>query len=305
MIALLSCLAFGGVDPAPAPPPDAPAVPPVPEAPPLAPTTIDLAWEVPAGHKLQMTEAVTTAVNTPLGAQKNTVTTVSEQTVRTGGRLGTDPLAWTEKILHQDVEVDMAGQKTTWTSDKKDVDPPGGFEALPLLAAASWEVTVGPDLAVAVKVQAEDKAKIAEKAGEAGLSEDYAASILDEDRLAADTRRQLATFTGGGLAVGQSTKEAVTLPVPGLGEVQAERTLTLDRVEGGEAHLSETWALVSAKLEGVEVSEFKGSGEIVYDVSSRLPRQESTTIEMVLTATGATPMPMKTTLERETRIEVK
>src|SRR5687767_336972 len=91
-----------------------------------APAPLDLAWHMPAGTTLRLVSEVTTGVDTPNGPQKTTVGTTTEQTVASGGRVGSDAIAWKEKVTAQSVDIDMAGQKTSWKSGDEG-DPPGGF----------------------------------------------------------------------------------------------------------------------------------------------------------------------------------
>jgi hypothetical protein len=267
-----------------------------------ASTTVKLDWELPVGQVTRVVQQTAIRMDTPNGSQQSTVSATAERAVQTGGQLGRDTVAWTEKLLASAVEIDMAGQKVAWALGDK-ADPPAGFEAMPLLAGASFAVSVGPDLAVAVKVS--EPGAVVEKAKGAGVGAKFAEMAIEEGRLAADLRRQIAWVAMGDWTIGQSRQESVSLPLAGLGEVAVQRTLTLDRIDASRAIVKETWTLGQGAVDGLSVTALTGVGELIVDVAAHHPLQRTLDLELTVQVDGEKPVELKSSLHQDTRFEAR
>jgi hypothetical protein len=271
---------------------------------------VTFAWAVPQGGTLGVVQETTTSVQTPLGPQSTHFVVTSEHAVTKPGTLGADPVAWSEKVVRQQVDIDMAGEKVAWSSDAKDDEgepkaPPGGFEALPLLGSSTWTVEIAPDLTA--KVTGALAADTAAKAHGAGLSDETVARLIGDEGLAGALVGQLGSLPRGAMAVGESRTSPLELDVPGVGKVAAQHTLKLDRVEAGKAVLVETVSAPDAFGKTMSLKGLKGTGELTWDVAAGRPVSRTLDLgfELVVASGEEEPFVLPTRVQSAARVEIR
>lgn len=271
---------------------------------------VTFAWALPQGRTLGLVQETTTSVRTPLGPQSTRFVVTSEHAVTKGGTLGADPVAWSEKVVRQQVDLDMAGEKVAWNSDAKDEEgepkaPPGGFEALPLLGSSTWTVEIAPDLTA--KVTGALAADTAAKAHGAGLSDETVARLIGDEGLAGALVDQLGSLPRGVMAVGESRTSPLTLDVPGVGRVDAQHTLKLDRIEAGKAVLVESVSAPDAFGKAMSLKGLKGTGELTWDVAAGRPVSRTLDLGFDLVVDGGEeePLVLPTRVQSAARVEIR
>ena len=286
-------------------PTDAPAAPPVPEAPPPGPIVVSTPWVLTTGQSLKVTIETTTEFSTPTGKESTHLVTTWLLNVTAGGELGKSPVAWTETLDSVVLDVDMAGNKLSWTSADQ-ADPPGGAEVFPLLLGHPFSVKVGADRKATVEVP--ELTKASDAAAGAGLDGGMVEEALSSGRLSSTSTAVLDGLVRGTVSEAGST-EALTLTVPILGDVKLDRAVRLDpTVEGNVTTYAvrETITLPApVRTEGFALESLSGEGTLYYWPTESRPSGRDLDLKLKIEAdAGGKPIVLDGTVKSHTLVEL-